>query len=256
MITSMFAPRLAPPPTLPRLPLVMEWTAQAGPRSLPRRRVRPHRPLPPRLTTEPGAGARFASLPVRSEAEGFDFSQVMARLCQDITRRVAPLQHLDLTRVLFTITQARSHRRHGLQAKVTPLRFRHGHLTEVRRGRLFQVQRYVVDGLDMLYLVTFCLPRFLNQTFEEKLVTIFHELYHISPACNGDLRRHQGPSCLDTSSQKCYDLQMLELAIELLKVRPAPELIGFLRLNFEQLHSCHGPVQGVAVPMPKLVLVE
>ena len=30
---------------------------------------------------------------------------------------------------------------------------------------------------------------FLDQTFEEKLVTVFHELYHISPAFDGDLRR-------------------------------------------------------------------
>src|SRR5206468_1851711 len=80
----------------------------------------------------------------------------------------------------------------GLQARVTPLRFAHGALVRRRRGVSFQVQRYFVDGAEMLYLVTFCLPRFLDQTFDDKFITLFHELFHISPAFDGDLRRHGG----------------------------------------------------------------
>ena len=44
----------------------------------------------------------------------------------------------------------------------------------------------------MLYVMTFCLPRFLEQSFDDKFVTIFHELFHIGPSFDGDFRRHSG----------------------------------------------------------------
>ena len=33
----------------------------------------------------------------------------------------------------------------------------------------------IVADREMLYLMTFCLPRFLNRPFEDKFVTLFHE---------------------------------------------------------------------------------
>ena len=54
--------------------------------------------------------------------------------------------------------------------------------------------------------------RFMDVDFEEKLVTIFHELWHVSPRFDGDLRRHPGRCYMHTGSQKDYDAQMLRLA--------------------------------------------
>lgn len=68
-------------------------------------------------------------------------------------------------------------------------------------NRNYEVQQYYVDGREIYYLVTFCLPRFQDQTLENKLVTVFHELYHISPEFNGDLRRHQGRCAWHTHSK-------------------------------------------------------
>src|SRR5262249_54856359 len=119
----------------------------------------------------------------------FDFCARMHALCSDIARRCPELAHIDVSRLLIAVTQARSGRPAGLQARVTPLRFRDGGLLRRRDRVTYQVQRYLVDGLDMLYLITFCLPRFLDQDFDDKFITLFHELYHISPGFEGDLRR-------------------------------------------------------------------
>jgi hypothetical protein len=156
---------------------------------------------------------------------------------------------------LFGVTQARTPRVYGLQARVTPLRFPRGQLTRQRRGVTYQVQRYFVGATEFLYLVTFCLPRFLDQAFDDKLVTLFHELFHISPAFDGDLRRHQGRYCIHSHSQKGYDEQMATLARAYLARRPDPALYGFLRLDFAQLQWRHGSVLGVMVPRPKVVPV-
>jgi predicted metallopeptidase len=153
------------------------------------------------------------------------------------------------------VTQARRGSRHGLQARVTPLRFENGRLTRRQHGTTYQVQRYFLGGLEFLYLVTFCLPRFLDQTFDDKLITLFHELYHISPAFDGDLRRHQGRYALHTHSQRGYDRHMAALRHRYLAQRPDPALFAFLHLSFAQLQHKHGSVVGVVVPRPKVVPV-
>jgi hypothetical protein len=186
----------------------------------------------------------------------FDFCGHVHRLCADIAARCWELSHIDVKRLLVGMIQARNNQPHGLQARVTPLRFRHGQLRRQRPGVTYQVQRYLVDGREMLYLVTFCLPRFLDQTFDEKFITLFHELYHISPRFEGDLRHHDGRAHLHTPSKRAYDRHMAQLAREYLASKPDPALFGFLRLNFAQLEHRHGKVEAVVVPRPRLVPVE
>lgn len=234
------------PASRPRLPLVLSWTSAGNP--LPVRAVRvpghPRRPAgveaPPWYDTGP-------------RDRPFDFCGRVRALCADIARRCPELAHINVSRLLLGMTQARTGRRHGLQARVTPLRFRGGRLHRPRRGVLYQVQRYLVDECDMLYLVTFCLPRFLDQDFDDKFVTLFHELYHISPAFDGDLRRHEGRCALHTQSKRGYDKHMAELARAYLATRPDPSLYAFLRLTFGQLQQRHGSVTAVVVPRPKLI---
>ena len=156
---------------------------------------------------------------------------------------------------LFSITRARNGRGHGLQARVTPLRFRGGALATIHRGNAYQVQRFVVNGRDILYLVTFCLPRFMNRDFEDKLVTVFHELYHISPVFDGDLRRHGGRYTAHTGSQKKYDAHMASLSKAYLKNGADTDRLAFLRLSFAQFCRRHGTVVGIHLPRPKLVRV-
>ncbi len=183
----------------------------------------------------------------------FDFCGYVARLCTDIAGRCQFLQHVDVSRVLFAVTQARTSRSFGLQARVTPLRFHDGNLTRRRRGTAYQVQRYFVGDREMLYVVTFCLPRFLDQDFDDKFITLFHELFHISPAFDGDLRRHGGRYAIHSRSKRGYDDHMADLARAYLAGGADPALHGFLRLNFNQLVHRHGSVLGVVVPRPKLI---
>ncbi|HJZ90113.1 MAG TPA: hypothetical protein VKE40_04525 [Gemmataceae bacterium] len=222
------------------IPPVLDWDAS--------------RP-PPRLALRP-AGRRIAGGGSSGAVTSpFDFSAAMRTLCEDVVRQSALFGHVDLSRVLFTITRSRNGYRHGLQARVTPLRFRGGQMITVYRGVPYQVQRLTLHGRDMLYLVTFCLPRFLNRDFEDKLVTVFHELYHIGPAFDGDLRRHEGRYSTHTASQKRLDAHMAKLAGEYLNDGADADRHAFLRLSFAELCRRHGGVVGLHVPRPKLVRI-
>jgi hypothetical protein len=230
----------------PRYPLVYQWSGEEGDAPLPVRAIKPLRPLPKPVQVHAQGVLGLAREP-------FHITRHIHALCCDIAQKTTQLSHIDMQRVLIGITRARSRRPHGLQAKVTPLRLRHGQLTQKRRGWNYQVQQYYVGEVEMLYVMTFCLPRFLDLGFEEKMITIFHELFHISPDFNGDLRRHDGRYYQHTHSKKKYDCHMKEHVQAYLQSQPDSSLYGFLHHTFEELHERHGQVKGVSVPVPKLV---
>lgn len=188
-----------------------------------------------------------------TSSDPFDFSRAMRRLCEDVVLRLPALQHVSMDQVVVTFAQARRRVRHGLQAKLTPLRFEHGQLTTRRRGCDWTIQRLYQGELEMLYILTFYLPRFQDQSFREKLITVVHELFHISPKFDGDIRRLSGHYHVHTHSQKEYDRQMGRLADEYQAAQPPTDLLAFLRLDFRSLIKHHGGVVGLRVPIPKLI---
>jgi hypothetical protein len=226
---------------------VLRWDQDRNP--IPLRAIRQRGRPAPRLPT----GEPPPWLSTGPTGEPFHFSEAVKRLAADIAGRCEELRHIDVSRILFGVTQARTGHAHGLQARVTPFRFRHGALSRQRRGIVYQVQRYFLDGREIYYLVTFCLPRFLEQSFDDKFVTLFHELYHISPLFDGDLRRHGGRYSIHSHSQKQYDRHMADLARDYLASQPDPALHAFLRLDFAQLVHRHRSIVGVHVPRPQVL---
>lgn len=196
-------------------------------------------------------------LPEAKLLSGFNFTLHMRRLCEDMVLRLPELAHIDLGRVAICYCQARKAVRHGLQATLTPLRFEGGALTTKRRRRLYTVQRlYDHTDREMLYILSFYLPRFLDCPLEEKLVTVLHELWHISPSFDGDLRRHPGRCYAHSGSQKKYDRAMAKFAERWLSLSPPEELYGFLRLSCLQLERRHAGLYGLKIPAPKLLPVR
>ena len=188
---------------------------------------------------------------------GFDFTAHIRRLCEDICSRFPELGHIDMSRVAICYSQARKRVRHGLHASLTPLRFENGATAGVRRGRRYTCQQLIgVSGQEMLYILRFYLPRFMDEDFEQKLSTVFHELWHISPDFDGDLRRHRGRCYMHTHSEAAYNAQMEQFAQDWLERRPPHEIYHFLEKNFDQLQVSHGRVVAVRIPQPKLIPLD
>lgn len=186
----------------------------------------------------------------------FDFCRAMKLLCCDVCERHAEFRHIDMQQVLVSITQTRSAAVSGRQAKLTPLRFAKGRRVENREDGLWAVQRLWHEGVEMRYLLTFYLPRFLDQTYTEKLVTVFHELYHIDPGFTGDVRRFPGACYLHSESQVEYDRRMAGYVRQYLRMRPDPKLRAFLKSGFRGLERRQGRVVGLKVPLPRVFRVR
>lgn len=185
---------------------------------------------------------------------GFDFSRHMRRVCEDMVGRLVDLAHIDLTAIAIGFTQARRTGPHGVYASLTPMRFEGGAVVTQRAGKQLTVQRlHNAAGAELLYLLSFSLPRFLNCPLDEKLITICHELWHISPAFDGDLRRFGGRCYAHGGSRARFDARAAKLASEWLAMKPPDTLLEPLRKNFAQLQAHYGRVYGIRIRSPKLL---
>lgn len=188
-----------------------------------------------------------------SRQAGFDFTLHMRLLCGDLSTRLPELAHIDLDRVGIRFCQARARGLYGVQASLTPLRFENGEQVADRKNGRWRIDQVIdAHGRELLYLLSFYLPRFLNHPFEEKLATVIHELWHISPTFNGDIRRHSGRCYAHSHNQKQYDALMYELARKWLRLGPPEPVHAFLRCSFRQLHRKHGSIYGTRIRSPRL----
>ena len=184
---------------------------------------------------------------------GFDFTLHIGRLCDDMVSRVDRLGHIDMRRVAVSFSQTRKATEHGMYASLTPMRFAGGLSHTIRRGQKWAVQGLRdSSGREMLYILSFYLPRFLDLQFREKLVTVMHELWHIGPKFDGDVRRHRGRCFAHGASQERYDAHVDALVDRWLASGPPESIHAFLRCNFRELVARDGRVYGRKIPTPKL----
>jgi len=181
----------------------------------------------------------------------------MRILCVDIVTRTPEMRHINMDYVAVSFNQTRKRVRHGMWASLTPMRFEDGATISIRNGRRYTAQKLYDDQQrEMLYILSFYLPRFMQLSFQDKLTTIFHELWHISPDFNGDIRRHPGRCYAHTQSEAEYDARMHELSLKWLALDPTPELYTFLKRKFGELERQYGRVIGSRVKQPKLIPLD
>ena len=180
----------------------------------------------------------------------------MEKLIGDIVLRVPELSHIEPSRVLVCVSSTRVGGVHGTYAKIHPLRFPGGGRTiETRRGLrkvVYSMPEVAYRGIDILYIVYFLVPRFLNLPLREKLVTIFHELYHISPEFDGDIRRFPGKNYAHGSSRKSYNALMARLVEGYLGKLEDESLVGFLEGDMAAIRARHRVMVGRRFPAPRM----
>src|SRR5580658_8503575 len=104
--------------------------------------------------------------------KGFDFTRAMRTLCHDVTQRLGEFRHVRLDEMAITFAQARRRVPHGLQAKLTPMRFEDGSLFTRRAGRRWPLERIYNLNWEMLYILTSDWQRCLEYSCRVNMVTI------------------------------------------------------------------------------------
>lgn len=189
-----------------------------------------------------------------------NLSAELERLIADIAGRVEEFSHIDPRRVLVCVSSTRNGGVHGTYAKIHPLRFEDGTRSKIiRRGlRKYAYEMPTIShrGVDVLYVVYFLVPRFLNLPFREKLITLFHELYHISPEFNGDIRRFPGKNYAHGSSTKRYNAYMGKLVDAYLEKHEPVGLTAFLEGDMAAVRERYKAIVGRKMAAPQITLVK
>jgi predicted metallopeptidase len=160
-----------------------------------------------------------------------DFTKSIRELCIDICSKLPELYHVKVERIAFGTIDAKKRSHAGLQARITPMRFANGATTSVKGGRTYRIEKLIVDGVEALYLMEFAMPRFfVRKTFEEKLAIVIHELYHISPSFDGDLRRF-GKNTFHAEGKEAFHQRMRDLTATYLANDPDFSKSEFLKLE-------------------------
>jgi hypothetical protein len=189
----------------------------------------------------------------------FNYTDALLEVVQDIVATLEEFRHVDLDRVLISLLRARQNSRHGTYASCFPLRFEGGAAEQVVGGRRYRMRPLEVEGREILYVLYFMLPRFhQEQEYRGKLATIIHELYHISPHFNGDIRRFPGKNFAHGHSREVYHAAMERMADRYLVQSPRAREHTFLAEPFEELLKRPGGVVGRILPRqnPELVVEE
>ena len=167
-----------------------------------------------------------------------ELEKVIARLAQ-----IEELSHIKLTGMILTLTQCRKNSYHGVYAAVKPLRFESGKREKIQDKYRFVWPKFVIDGYIKLYQMIFYIPRFLDVSFEDKLLTIIHEMYHISPRFNGDLRRFPGKNYAHGHSRDEFDKALIPIKEKALK-RYNLTQFDFMTMNFKKLRAKYESIVG------------
>jgi putative metallopeptidase len=178
------------------------------------------------------------------------------RLIADITSRHEAFSHIDPSQLLVCINSSRNNSEQGLFAKIHPLRFPSGEMTQtVKRGR-HTLRCTMPDiahrGRDILYVIYFIIPRFMDRPLRDKLVTVFHELYHISPEFDGDIRRFPGRNFAHGGSTKRYNRLMERFVDEYLLLPGSSEQTVFMECGMTELKGRHRAIVGRKMAMPRI----
>ena len=184
----------------------------------------------------------------------FDYTEAVECLIRHIIAHCGEFAHVDMDRVVVASIRAKSPGLHGVYASVQPLRFKDGAMTTRRRGRTYAMPDIRVGDREILYVMYYALPRFADLDFATKITTVFHELYHVSPDFNGDIRRFPGRNYAHGHSRKKYNALVQGFADDYLRLPESDLPTSFLRMTFKELQARYGAVEArrVRPPRPRL----
>jgi hypothetical protein len=188
--------------------------------------------------------------------KAFDFGAAMRRLAEDIVGKCPEMAHIRLEAVEFTFTRSRVEGEYGQFAKIIPMKFENGAEITVRKRRKYRIPPLMIEGRTILYAISFCQPKFQNLSFEDKLLTVFHEMYHISPKFDGDIRRFPGKNYAHGPSRDWYNAVVKRIVDAYVDADPDIDAMAFLRWTADEIFERYEGFTAKRIPMPKLIPVE
>ncbi len=180
-----------------------------------------------------------------------DLSSTLTAIISEIVSRTPSLAHIDVERILVCVGSNRKGRRGGLYGKLIPLRFKNGSPRLLHRGRTYAIPEISHNGRTCLYMLYFYMPRFFDLSWEGKLGVLFHELFHISPRFDGDIRRMGAVKAAHGHSKRHFETLFSPELRAFIPYAHTSAHFEFLSMNTHVLYRRYRAVTGIRMKNPK-----
>jgi hypothetical protein len=183
----------------------------------------------------PAPAATIQSNLFASQDISWSYIEAMENLITRLCVALEPFCHIKPERILVGNTYSRpGRRRHLSYARILAPR-----LDEKRQPTHPPL---VHSGKEYDYVITFCLPRFWELSYEDKLTTVIHELYHIAPEADGGLRQ-MGVRKYAHGSRRGFEAKIKPMVAQILSDPAFDQDCAFLRYNGRELCKTYGSVR-------------
>lgn len=193
------------------------------------------------------------NLLLNSQQSIFNFNKEYFKVIENIVSVCDEFKHINLNHIAISYSKTHSKSKYGICAKIYPLRFEGGTSEKIKDNYKFSIPSLYVNNNEIYYVISFCIPRFLNLSLTEKLETIIHELFHISPKFNGDIRRLTiSNKAAHGHNKNIFDNFIYKLVQRYLNSPKRFALPPFLYMDYKKLINTYKKIEFEKIKIPKI----
>ena len=190
-----------------------------------------------------------------NKKQKINITDIISDVIEQITIKSDIFSHIDINRILVCLGSNRGRSREGIYGKLVPLKFKNGSDILKFDGRYYTMPGIMKSGIPLLYALYFYSPKFFDLPGFEKIKVIFHELYHISPNFNGDIRRLGKIRMAHGSSKKRFDLRFESEVKLFYKYISNTEYMAFLEMDSMSLEKNY-KIYARRMKIPKPIVIK
>jgi hypothetical protein len=165
-------------------------------------------------------------------------------------------RNFDINRILVCCASNRRDGRGATYGKLLPMRFKDGSPVIKHKNRFYTIPKLKINGHEIYYIIYFYVPKFFDLSAKEKIRVIFHELYHINPEFNGDIRRMGKVKSAHGHSKKAFEQNYIDYAESFFKSIYDTPYCNFLAMNSYDLKKYFCKIQYKRIKQIKPVLLD
>ena len=185
-----------------------------------------------------------------------NITDVFTLIIRDMIERTEEFRLFDINRILVCCSTNRNTSRGGIYGKLVPLKFENGSEIIKHKSYYYSIPRLTVNNIDILYVIYFYIPKFLDLPAEKKIDVMFHERYHINPDFNGDIRRMGKFKKAHGHSRKSFDEKYKEYAESFYSYIKNTPFIKFLEMDTKTLKNEFPELSYRRMKVPKPVRIN
>ena len=168
-------------------------------------------------------------------SDAINLTDVLALIIHDIVKSTDEFKSFDINKILVCCASNRRDSKGAIYGKLQPLRFKDGSEIIKHNKGYYAIPKVVLNNIEISYILYLYIPKFFDLPARDKINVLFHELYHISPEFNGDIRRMSNFKSAHGHSKKSFEDKYIIYASDYFnKINETP-FYNFLQMNLEDI---------------------